>query len=169
VWNKHLTSGLLKIEFIQSKVDECVCYRGDLIFMVYVDDGIYVYPNMNAIDQSILELSTAGYDIEDMGDVNDYLRIFFESLPGGKVELSQPNLIDDVRRDVALTPNYLTRRTPGRQSVLGCSLRGDNFDGRFHYHAVVGKINFLEKGSRPEIAYSVHQCASRRKSLMLRP
>jgi hypothetical protein len=43
--------------------------------------------------------------------------------------------------------------------VLGCDLKGVEFDGSFHYRAIVGKINFLEKGSRPEIAYSVHQCA----------
>jgi hypothetical protein len=43
--------------------------------------------------------------------------------------------------------------------VLGRNLKGTYFDGRFHYRAVVGKLDFLEKGSRPEIAYSVHQCA----------
>jgi hypothetical protein len=41
VWNKHLTSGLLKIEFVQSKVDECVFYRDGVIFMVYVDDELF--------------------------------------------------------------------------------------------------------------------------------
>jgi hypothetical protein len=36
VWNKHLTSGLVKIGFVQSKVDECVFYRDGVIFY-----GIY--------------------------------------------------------------------------------------------------------------------------------
>jgi hypothetical protein len=75
------------------------------------------------------------------------------------VNLSQPHLVDAILQDVKLTPKYLTRITPGRQTVLGRDLRGDDFDGRFDYRAVVGKLNFLEKGSRPEIAYSVHQCA----------
>jgi hypothetical protein len=43
--------------------------------------------------------------------------------------------------------------------VLGSDLKGDDFDGRFCYREVVGKLNFLEKGSQPEIAYSVHECA----------
>jgi hypothetical protein len=60
---------------------------------------------------------------------------------------------------VKLTPQYSTRMTPGRQTVLGCDLKRVEFDGRFHYRVVVGKLNFLEKGSQPEIAYSVHQCA----------
>jgi hypothetical protein len=41
-WNKHLTSVLLGVSFVQSKVDECVFYRGDLLFMVYFYDGIFL-------------------------------------------------------------------------------------------------------------------------------
>jgi hypothetical protein len=146
VWNKHHTSGLVKIGFVQSKVDECVFYRDGVIFMVYVDDGIFFCKSMDKIDQAILALRAAGYDIEDMGDVNDYFGINFESLPGGKIKLSQPHLIDAILRDVKLTPKESTRRTPGRQTVLGRDLKGVEFDGRFHYRAVVGKLNFPEKG-----------------------
>jgi hypothetical protein len=165
VWNKHLTSGLVKIGCVQSKVDECVLYRDGVIFMVYVDDGIFFCISMDKIDQAILELRAAGYDIEDMGDVNDYLGINSESLPGGKVKLSQPHLIDEILRNVKLTPNDSTRRTPGRQTVLGRDLKGVEFDGRLHYRAIVGKLNFLEKGIRPEIVYSAHQCARFSESL----
>jgi hypothetical protein len=143
VWNKHLTSGLLNAGFAQSKVDDCVFYRGDLLFMVYVDDGIFFCPTMSAIDQSILELRAAWYDTEDMGDVNGYLGINFESLSEGKIKLSQPHLIAVILRDVGLPPNDSTRRTPGRQAVLGHDLKGDYFDGRFHYRAAVGKLNCM--------------------------
>ena len=33
------------------------------------------------------------------------------------------------------------------------------FGKRFNYQSVVGKINFLEKTTRPDIAYAMHQCA----------
>ena len=29
----------------------------------------------------------------------------------------------------------------------------------FNYCSVIGKLNFLEKSTRPDIAYAVHQCA----------
>jgi hypothetical protein len=77
-------------------MDECVFYRGDLIFIVYVDDGIFFCPTMSSIYQSIWELRTAGYAIEDMDDVNDYLGTNVECLPEGKVKLSQPHLIDAI-------------------------------------------------------------------------
>ena len=38
-------------------------------------------------------------------------------------------------------------------------LLGKPFKGDFDYRSVVGKLNYLEKGSRPDIAYAVHQCA----------
>jgi hypothetical protein len=41
VWKNNLTSGLVKIGAIHSKVDDCVFYQDDVIFMVYVDDGIF--------------------------------------------------------------------------------------------------------------------------------
>jgi hypothetical protein len=50
-----------------------------------VDDGIFFCKSMGKIDQAIMALRSSGYDIEDMGDVNDYLGIHFESLSGGKV------------------------------------------------------------------------------------
>jgi hypothetical protein len=52
-----------------------VFYRDGVIFMVYVDDGIFFCKSMDKINQAILAIIAAGYDIEDMGDVNDYLRI----------------------------------------------------------------------------------------------
>jgi hypothetical protein len=88
VWNKHLTAGLLKVGFVQSNVDDCVFYGGNLMFMVYVDDGILCCPNMHEIDKCILEIRAASYDIEDLGNVNDYLGIKFEELAGNNIKLS---------------------------------------------------------------------------------
>jgi hypothetical protein len=31
--------------------------------------------------------------------------------------------------------------------------------GKFHYRSVVVKLNFLEKGTHPDITYATHQCA----------
>jgi hypothetical protein len=33
------------------------------------------------------------------------------------------------------------------------------FDEHWEYRSVIGKLNFLEKSTRPDIAYAVHQCA----------
>ncbi|CAJ1970060.1 unnamed protein product [Cylindrotheca closterium] len=33
------------------------------------------------------------------------------------------------------------------------------FDNQFNYRSVIGKIAYLEKGTRPELAYACHQCS----------
>lgn len=43
--------------------------------------------------------------------------------------------------------------------VPGRDLDADPFDGHFHYRAVIGKLNFLEKTTRPDISYAAHQAA----------
>eukprot|EP01082_Thalassiosira_pseudonana_P014670 g13359.t1 g13359 contig8:485418-487020(-) len=41
VWNEYLVGKLRSIGFEQSKVDDCIFYRGDAVFIVYVDDGMF--------------------------------------------------------------------------------------------------------------------------------
>ena len=56
--------------------------------------------------------------------------------------------------------NHQTKPTPAASSkILHRNLEGTDFKGDFDYQSVIGKLNFLEKVSRPEIAYAVHQCA----------
>jgi hypothetical protein len=50
VWNQHLAKGLIKAGFMASKVDECIFYKGNTIFIVYVDDGIFFGPDLKAIE-----------------------------------------------------------------------------------------------------------------------
>ena len=56
VWNRFLVEGLLNIGFTPSKVDECVFYKGNVIFFVYVDDGCFIGPNKDEIDQASADL-----------------------------------------------------------------------------------------------------------------
>jgi hypothetical protein len=60
VWNQHLVKGLLSIGFQQSEIDECVFYRSQTIFVVYVDDGIFASPSSREIDQVINDLRKVG-------------------------------------------------------------------------------------------------------------
>ena len=42
VWADFLSENLFKIGFEMINIDECMFYRGNLVFIVYVDDGIFV-------------------------------------------------------------------------------------------------------------------------------
>jgi hypothetical protein len=44
-------------------------------------------------------------------------------------------------------------------TILRRDLDGEPFDEDWDHRSIVGKLNFLEKSARPEIACAVHQCA----------
>ena len=166
VWNRYLCEGLESLGFVKSKIDECVWYKGTTIFMYFVDDGILAGPNKHEIDEiikSFKDPTKAGnqFDIEDCGDITDYLGINFYKLPDGKLKLSQPHLIDQIIKDVGINKKMKLKKTPAPSShILQRDLNGQKFDNnRFDYRSVIGKLNYLEKGTRPDIAYATHQLA----------
>ena len=56
--------------------------------------------------------------------------------------------------------NVSTRKTPAMSTkVIGSYPDSPAFDQHFHYRSVIGKLNYLEKSTRGDIAYAVHQCA----------
>jgi hypothetical protein len=162
VWNEHLVSGLREIGFKQSKVDECVFYRGQTIFVVYVDDGIFAGPNEDEINSAINDLREANFDIEDKGDITDYLGVRVSYERNEKIKLWQPHLIDSIVKDAKETTklSIATRQTPTLATrILQRDEKAQSYTGKLHYRAIIGKLNFLEKSTRPDIAYAVHQCA----------
>jgi hypothetical protein len=157
VWNQHLAKGLQKAGFVASRVDECVFYKGKTIFIVSVDDGIYFGPYLKEIEQAMKNLDAQGFNLDMMGSVKDYLSINFERLTDVRVKISQPQLIEKILKDVSMSQGSNPKSTPCRQSILQRDLHGAPCKGKFHYRSVVGKLNFLEKGTRTDIAYATHQ------------
>jgi hypothetical protein len=60
----------------QSSVDHCVYYKGNTVFLLYVDDGIFIGPDAKEIDILIASLKkdpnyTTSYDITDERTLSD--------------------------------------------------------------------------------------------------
>ena len=74
--------------------------------------------------------------------------------------MSQPHLIDQVLKDLQLDGDGVDiKDTPAMcTKILSAFPEGKPHDGHFHYRTMIGKLNSLEKSSRPDIAYAVHQC-----------
>jgi hypothetical protein len=79
----------------------------------------------------------------------------------GTIHLTQPHLIDKILKDLSLTQaNTKSKDTPAKSSqLLNRDKLGEDFDGSFHYRSVIGKLIYLEKATRRDIAYISHQCA----------
>jgi hypothetical protein len=160
VWNQHLVDGLVgKLKFKQSKVDECVFYRGTTILLIHVDDGVLCGPSDSEIQTILIELAGL-FDITDEGEIDTYLGVKIARPTPDTIELTQRHLIQQILDDVGMKSNTKTKdKAAPSSTILRRDLDGAPFKEDWDHRLVIGKLNFLEKSTRPEIAYAVHQCA----------
>ena len=96
----HLRSSLTKLGFTMSKVDECLFFRNDILFIVYVDNGILYSRKRESIDLFVKQ-PDAIFDVKDKGSATDYLGVHFSD-EDGIYKLTQTHLIDQLVKDVGL-------------------------------------------------------------------
>ena len=100
------------------------------------------------------------FTLEDQGNVKDFLGIQVKKYPDGTIHLNDPQLFDLILNDLHLQENSYPKETPTLSThILHKDADGEDMKPEFHYHSIIGKLNFLEKLTRPYISYVVHQCA----------
>ena len=157
-WFKYLTKGLLKEGFRQSAVDPCLFLRSNCILIVYTDDCIIFAKDDMTIDTLIRNLSTS-YQLEDQGNVQDYLGIRITKDPINKsITMTQPGLIESVLADLNLLSDSKPKDTPS-VGILYPDRDGIPRQETWNYRSVIGKLNYIAQNTRPDISFAVHQCA----------
>ena len=159
VWNKYLDEGHEGSGFTPSDYDPCLYYKRNVVMLIYIDDCLVFSSDPKLIDKTISDLSfsSKNLEIDDHGDVSDFLGIEVTHLKDGSIKLTQPHLIDAILKDLHLRENTKEKSTPVLSSqILHPDVDGEDMGEDFH---VIGKLNFLEKSTRIDISYSVHQCA----------
>jgi hypothetical protein len=128
--------------------------------VLYTDDSILAGPDERELN-AIKRIKAVGLDITEEGELEDFLGINIDRIDGNTCHLSQPHFIDQIIQDLHLNQENVTARpTPATDAkIIGAHMNSPEFDGHFHYRRVIGKLNHLERGSRPDISYAVHQCA----------
>ena len=161
VWNKHLVAQLTSCGFTQSAVDECVFYHGNAIYVLYTDDSILTGPDPGELDTIIQLMQGTGLNLTVEGDICDFLGVNIKKKNNGTIHLTQPHLITQILKDLRLDQDNVAKKTTPApiSKVLGRHSNSPEFDGHFDYRSIVGKLNYLEKSTRPDISYAVHQCA----------
>jgi Reverse transcriptase (RNA-dependent DNA polymerase) len=161
VWYKFLSNGLCEmLNFQQSKHDPCVFWRGTTIIAVYTDDTIVTVPNPTEVDKAISDIA-GEFQITNEPAVSDFLGVkIHRNIEQRQYTLTQPHLIQSILSDLGLKENSKPRDVPALSSaILQRHLDKPPHDESWHYRSVIGKLYYLEKCSRPDIAYAVHQCA----------
>ena len=107
-----------------------------------------------------LQVCSHRFTIDDQGDIGDFLGIQVQKFPDGTIQLTQPQLIDVIIKDLHLQSGSNIKKTPAvPNSPLYKDTDSPDMTPEFHYHRVIGKLNFLEKSTTPDILVSIHQCA----------
>ncbi len=83
VWNMFLMDTLMSIGFTPSLIDDCVFFRSDIIFMVYVNDGIFLGNDDLQLQDVIKEIQNLGLNIEDQGHPAEYVDVNIKKLQNG--------------------------------------------------------------------------------------
>jgi hypothetical protein len=111
VWNKHVNKGLLELGYKPSIMDPCVYYRGKTVFMIYVDNGIFAGPDRSKIEMLIKEMQKK-FNLTDEGDLKEYLGVLVEKQSDGRTKLSQPQLVEQILRDLWYNDRTKSKPTP---------------------------------------------------------
>ena len=116
VWNKYLVNKLTKIGFKQSKVDECVFYKGKVMYVLYTNDAILAGPDPQEIDEVIAQICKVKLDITIEGTLEYFLGVNINRKPNGTIHLTQPHFIDSILKDLNLLgKGFKTRDTLSHQ------------------------------------------------------
>jgi hypothetical protein len=127
--------------------------------LIYVDDGILCGSRAKEIPTIIDDLR-AQFNITNEGEIDAYLGVKISRPISDTIELKQPHLIQQILDDLGMKPNTKTKdKAAPSSTILRRDLDGKPFAEKWEYRSIIGKLNFLEKSTRPEIAYAVHQCA----------
>jgi hypothetical protein len=100
MWNLFLMDKLMSIGFTMSLLDDCVFFCDDIIFMVYVDDGIFLGSNNLQFQEVIKKIQDLGLYIQDQSHQADYVGFIIKKLKDGSYESTQQALIDFIINDI---------------------------------------------------------------------
>jgi hypothetical protein len=159
VWNQHLHNKLIELGWEQSKADECLYYHGDVLFIVYVDDGILVSPIQQHIDEQ-LKILQSHFNISVEGTLQDYVGVNIERQEDNTIHMTQPNIINSILHELNFMDNTKSANAPAKGGTIvtdGSDQEPHKAD--WHYRRIIGKLNFLASSCRPELSCIVHQCA----------
>ena len=158
-WYLHLVSGLKKLGFERSNIDHCVFYRGNVIFLSYVDDCAVYAKDDSDIDQLFRDLKQAGFDVSDEGEIADFLGVAHTVDENGKIHLRQNKLIQQILADMGYNDRTKAKDKP---AVVGQVLHRAEDEpphtAPWGFRSIIGKLNFL-LSTRPDLSFATHNAA----------
>lgn len=100
-----------------------------------------------------IELLKDNVDVDDQGDIADYLSGHVTWHDDETLELTQPHLIQFILDDLNLTDESKRASTPAPSTIiLNANLNGQDHDDHFNYRSVIGNWTVLKSQLAPTSA-----------------
>ena len=150
--------------FRQSMMEPCLFTNNEVICLCYVDDCLFFSRDINAIERVLEDLQQPTNEnhramlLQRESDVAGFLGIKMLKLDDGRIELTQPGLIERIISVMGLQDSN-AKFTPTESKPLPKDDLGPTTVECWSYSSVVGMMMYLTSNSRPDIAFAVHQCA----------
>ena len=171
VWNRTFDAAVRQWGFLRVPCEWCVYHRttpqGTVIFAVHVDDIISIASTAEANNNFKVQLNET-WKISDLGEAKFALGIAITRDRSKRtIGLSQTALIDRVTTEFGQTNSHhvdtpmiaglqLTR--PDKNMPVPASTT--SWMEKTPYRALIGSLNYIAVGTRPDIAYAVGRLAS---------
>ncbi|KAL7483759.1 hypothetical protein ACHAW6_009397 [Cyclotella cf. meneghiniana] len=151
VWNQYMVDKLKEVRFQQALIFECVFYRDEVIFIVYLDDRLFFGSDTNTLMLIIKQLRESGINIKDQGHRADYVGVNIRRTCNGSYEFTQHALIDAIIDDINISNSY-TKPVAAKVSLQLHAFRDSpNVMGTSTTAQPWGDLNFLGQTTRPDI------------------
>ncbi|KAE9098045.1 hypothetical protein PF006_g23440 [Phytophthora fragariae] len=174
LWNQLLHKTLIKLGFAQSLTDMCVYHRrreGILVVVgVYVDDLLVTGMEQQAVDAFFGELTELS--IKDLGPASKFLgmRVSYDEDEG--YDLDHELTIEEMLREHGMASVHSVRTPIGAESneideasdELLPTSEGDGVVTVRKFQSLMGSLMWVERCTRPDIAYAVHKASRRTHS-----
>ena len=130
--------------------------------LTYVDDCLILAKDDATIDQLMKYLNHGEekFDFTEDGDIKYYLGVEFERTSNREIKLTQELLIQRIIKVVNFEHDSdRSKSTTAVKPNVSKDENGPSRKHKWHYKLVIGMLNYLEKTTRLDIAFAVHQCA----------
>ena len=102
MWNQYLVKKLTSIGFKQSTIDECLFYKGRVMYALYTDDSILAGPCSQELDKIVKQMKDVNLNITEEVTLEDFLGVNIDRQADGTIHLTQPQLIESILKDLRL-------------------------------------------------------------------
>jgi hypothetical protein len=156
LWFNTVLGAFKSLGFVQSKQDQCLLLRFDIIIVLYVDDAGIGAKEEATIDKLVQDLRDLGFELTKEGSFTEFLGIQMKNRPDGTIELTQTGLIDKCLA-AALMTDCSTNQIPASSTPLGSDPDGLPMNESWSYRSIVGMLMYLSTNTCHDIQFAVSQ------------